>query len=74
MQGERCVSDAMKTIELKRTQPLGVFDSKTTRYFANGKRVSGEKYRDLVATAKTLDSMITERRGKLYVHHSVARF
>ena len=58
-------------IELKRTEPKGNIDPKKVCRFANGKRVTRERFDDLKQIAQRLDCFLTvTRRGRLiqYCH------
>lgn len=61
----------MKSISLKRTQPVDATGPQDARYFIDGKRVGKKRYNGVRDNAVRHDTFQTVRAGRVYRHHSV---
>ena len=59
----------LKAINLLRT----VREGRPTLYYADGRRVTQERYDDITRSAARLESMSTTRRGDAWQHRATAR-
>lgn len=59
----------LKCIGLKRVEEEG----KPSLYYADGKKISQDRYNAIVDEAVRLESMSTQRKGNAWHHYSTAR-